>query len=162
MLFFLVRNATLQQISKRIPRTTDELLEINGIGKVKIVKYGDRILETIEATIKEHYKGHKTNSSNDSNDSAKRRRDTIKASNGNFKDGEDDFFQSTGRSKKRILKKQTKCPEVIDYREPDYYEECVDEDLDFDDSNCNIGVNGSNIKIDRNGGGRVLPSWSGL
>lgn len=31
LLFF--RNATLQQISKKVPRTKEELLEINGIGK---------------------------------------------------------------------------------------------------------------------------------
>lgn len=32
-LLFLFSNATLQQISKRVPRTKEELLDINGISK---------------------------------------------------------------------------------------------------------------------------------
>ncbi|OMP01611.1 hypothetical protein COLO4_11771 [Corchorus olitorius] len=107
MAYHIFGNATLQHISKRVPRTKEELLEINGIGKAKIIKYGDRLLETIEATIKEHYKTDKNNSSsNDSNDSAKRRRDANGAVDGNIED-DDDFTRSTGRSKKRISKSQT-------------------------------------------------------
>ncbi|KAH9298555.1 hypothetical protein KI387_030237, partial [Taxus chinensis] len=32
MPYHILGNATLQQISKRVPRTTEELMEINGIG----------------------------------------------------------------------------------------------------------------------------------
>ncbi|KAK4758393.1 hypothetical protein SAY87_019694 [Trapa incisa] len=56
MAYHIFGNATLQHICKRIPRTKEELLEINGIGKAKLSKYGDRLLETIEATVKEYYK----------------------------------------------------------------------------------------------------------
>ncbi|KAK3016325.1 hypothetical protein RJ639_007305 [Escallonia herrerae] len=127
MAYHIFGNATLQHISKRIPRTKEELLEVNGIGKAKIGKYGDRVLETIEGTIKEYYKMDKnTSSSNDSNDSAKRRRDEVRNSNGNLRD--DDFMESTGRSKKRVLSKQNSA-DAIDYSEPDY-----NDYLDFDES----------------------------
>ncbi|MCI27962.1 ATP-dependent DNA helicase Q-like 4A-like, partial [Trifolium medium] len=48
MAYHIFGNATLQQISKRLPRTKEELLDINGISKTKVSKYGDRLLETIE------------------------------------------------------------------------------------------------------------------
>ncbi|XP_073042093.1 ATP-dependent DNA helicase Q-like 4A [Primulina eburnea] len=67
MAYHIFGNATLQHISKRIPRNIDELLEINGIGKAKITKYGDRVLETIGATVRDSYKDK--NSSSSSNDS---------------------------------------------------------------------------------------------
>ncbi|RZC87946.1 hypothetical protein C5167_004125 [Papaver somniferum] len=44
---------TLQRISERIPQTREELLEI--IGRAKLAKYGDRVLELIERTIKDFY-----------------------------------------------------------------------------------------------------------
>lgn len=101
--------------------------------RVKIIKYGDRVLETIEATINEH-KSVKTNSSgNDSTDSGKKRRNSINVQNANSKD-EEDFTGSTGRSKKRVSKKQNKNPEVIDYRDLGYFDECMDGDIDFDES----------------------------
>ncbi|XP_009787118.1 ATP-dependent DNA helicase Q-like 4A isoform X2 [Nicotiana sylvestris] len=134
MAYHIFGDATMQQISIKVPRTTDELLDINGIGKVKITKYGDRVLETIEATINEHYKSAKTNSSgNDNTDSGKKRRNSINVQNANSKD-EEDFTGSTGRSKKRVLKKQNKNPEVIDYRDLGYFDECMDGDIDFDES----------------------------
>ncbi|CAH2038797.1 unnamed protein product [Thlaspi arvense] len=52
-------NATLQQISEKIPRTKEELLEINGLGKDKVSKYGDRLLETIESTLNEYHASNK-------------------------------------------------------------------------------------------------------
>ncbi|MFS7979105.1 putative DNA helicase [Helianthus anomalus] len=55
MAYHIFGNATLQHISKRIPRTKEELLEINGIGKAKVSKYGDKVLETIETTLNEYY-----------------------------------------------------------------------------------------------------------
>ncbi|XWS67950.1 hypothetical protein CRYUN_Cryun04dG0048600 [Craigia yunnanensis] len=157
MAYHIFGNATLQHISKRVPRTKEELLEINGIGKAKISKYGDRLLETIEATIKEHYKTDKniSISSNESNDSAKRRRYANGAPNANADD--DDFTRSTGRSKKRTIEKQDKDGEAYSSKSSDYYNnQCpADDDLDFDDES-----NSPNIRVDMNGLGRVLPSWS--
>ncbi|KAI3882503.1 hypothetical protein MKW92_021726, partial [Papaver armeniacum] len=46
---------TLQRISERIPQTREELLEISGIGRAKLAKYGDRVLELIKRTIKDFY-----------------------------------------------------------------------------------------------------------
>ncbi|KAA8545505.1 hypothetical protein F0562_020289 [Nyssa sinensis] len=140
--YHIFLNATLQQISKRIPRTKEELLEINGIGKAKVSKYGDRVLETIESTIKEYYKTDRNSSgSNDSTDSAKRRRDLARFSNSDSKD--DEFIESTGRSKKRVLKNQNKNADVIDYRVGDYYNRCADDDFNFNDSYNDAEINGS-------------------
>ncbi|XP_047315082.1 ATP-dependent DNA helicase Q-like 4A isoform X2 [Impatiens glandulifera] len=52
--YHIFGNVTLHEMSQIVPRTKEELLEIHGIGSVKVSKYGDRVLETIEATIKEH------------------------------------------------------------------------------------------------------------
>ncbi|KAL0365036.1 UNVERIFIED_CONTAM: ATP-dependent DNA helicase Q-like 4A [Sesamum angustifolium] len=147
MAYHIFGNATLQQISKRIPRNKDELLEINGIGKAKITKYGDRVLETIEATIRDYYKDKNSSSSNDSSDS-KRRRHATNGSN------EDDFTESTGRSKKRLTKKQNQASNSTDHA-------CVViddqfEDIDFDDNLFDVEVS----EVDQGSGGRVLPSWS--
>ncbi|KAH9685508.1 bloom syndrome protein [Citrus sinensis] len=158
MAYHIFGNATLQHLSKRVPRTEEELLEINGIGKAKVSKYGVRLLETIESTIKEFYKTDKNgSSSNDSNDSGKRRRDENEAPNAN-KGDDDDFTKSTARSKKRASKSQNKTVEVINHNEPDSYE-CVD-DLDFDEYEYVYEMNGSTTKPDQNNGGRVLPRWS--
>ncbi|KAF5733498.1 putative DNA helicase hus2 [Tripterygium wilfordii] len=147
-------NATLQQISKRIPRSKDELLEITGIGKAKVSKYGDRVLETIESTIRDNYNRDKiSNSSNESNDSIKRGRDANGDLNSNM-EGEDDFTKSTGRSKKRATRKEKKREEVNN-SEPDCFIQCLDDDLDFDDDIYELG-----IQAGQNGAGRVLPSWS--
>ncbi|GKB23104.1 ATP-dependent DNA helicase Q-like 4A protein [Tanacetum coccineum] len=54
MAYHIFGNATLEHISKRIPRTKEELLEINGIGKAKVSKYGDKVLETIETILNEY------------------------------------------------------------------------------------------------------------
>lgn len=107
-----------------------------------MAKYGDRVLETIEATIKEHYKEKGSSSSNDSTDS-KRRRDAINASNLS-----DDFTQTTARTKKRMVKKQSKNSQAIDVDQFD--------DIDFSDDLFDVQVS----EVDNNNGGRVLPSWS--
>ncbi|KAK9286396.1 hypothetical protein L1049_014792 [Liquidambar formosana] len=126
----------------------------------KINKYGDRILETIRSTIKDHYKADKnSSSSNDSTDSTKRRRDPVRLSNYNSKE-DDDFTESTCRSKKRATECQNKSAEVCNSGEPDYFNQCLDDDLDFDNSNYNFEVNGLDINAEQNGAGRVLPSWS--
>ncbi|TXG64063.1 hypothetical protein EZV62_011057 [Acer yangbiense] len=149
----------LKQMSKRIPRTKEELLEINVIGKAKVSKYGDRLLETIEATIKEYYETNRNSSgSNDSNDSIKRRRDENRTPNG-YTEADDDYTKSTARSKKRIAKIQNQNAEVLHSKEPEVYSECLD-DVDFDDYNYNFEINGSAVKGDQNSGGRVLPPWS--
>ncbi|OAY39796.1 ATP-dependent DNA helicase Q-like 4A isoform X1 [Manihot esculenta] len=159
MAYHIFGNATLQHLCKRIPRTKEELLEINGIGKAKVSKYGDRLLETIESTIREHHNTDKNSSgSNDSTDSIKRRRDATRAAKLNVEE-EDDFTKSTGRSKKRAAKLQNKDTEVYNARETDQ-NQCLDDDLDFEDSCYDHETNGSAVEADKNGTGRVLPSWS--
>ncbi|XP_002530679.2 ATP-dependent DNA helicase Q-like 4A isoform X1 [Ricinus communis] len=159
MAYHIFGNATLQHLSKRIPRTKEELLEINGIGKAKVSKYGDRLLETIESTIKEYYKTDKnSSSSNGSNDSVKRRRDASRAPNGNAEEA-DDFTKSTGRSKKRVAKLQNKDTDIYTSRETNN-SQCLDDDLDFEDSCHDFETNGSAIEAGKNDAGRVLPSWS--
>ncbi|KAL3620845.1 hypothetical protein CASFOL_035757 [Castilleja foliolosa] len=138
-------NAILQQISKKIPRSKEELLEINGIGNVKITKYGDRVLGTIEATIRDHYKEKSSSSSNDSSDSKKRRNATNISS---VRSNDYGLTDSTGRSKKRLVNQQNKAPVAVD-------SSCF-EGIDFDDDLFDVEVSG----VDQGSGGRVLPSWS--
>ncbi|KAL3382349.1 hypothetical protein AABB24_002082 [Solanum stoloniferum] len=134
MAYHIFGDDTLQLIGQKVPRTINELRDINGIGKVKINKYGDNVLETIEATVRDYYKSDKTSSScNDNTDSGKKRRNSINVQNGNSKD-EEFFTESTGCTKKRVLKKQNKHAEVIDYRDLGYFDECIDGDLDFDET----------------------------
>ncbi|KAJ4831785.1 hypothetical protein Tsubulata_040071 [Turnera subulata] len=151
------RNATLQHLSKRVPRTKEELLEINGIGKAKVSKYGDRLLETIEATIREYCRTDKNgSSSNDNNDSGKRRREANKAPNGVEED--DEFSKSTARSKRRAGQKKdagVSNPNK-ENKEMDYQNRCLDDDLDFEDIYQDLETNYSELS----GTGRVLPSWS--
>ena len=115
---------------------------------MKISKYGDRVLETIEATIKEHYKTDKNSSSGNSTDSVKRRRGTVNPSYEDSRD-EDDFIASTARSKKRVVEKPNPSVDPVDL-----FYDITDEDLDAFD----IEANTSNIKANQNNG-RVLPSW---
>ncbi|XP_068662077.1 ATP-dependent DNA helicase Q-like 4A isoform X2 [Aristolochia californica] len=106
MAYHIFGNATLQQISKKIPRTKDELLEINGIGKAKITKYGDRVLETIESTLREYYlqSGMNDSISNENTDTIKRRRNSTSKTGSNLE--EDDFIDcNNGLLKKRSTKK---------------------------------------------------------
>ncbi|KAF8019499.1 hypothetical protein BT93_G0242 [Corymbia citriodora subsp. variegata] len=156
MAYHIFGNATLQHISKRIPRTKEELLEINGIGKAKVSKYGDRLLETIETTIRE-YQGtdnRNSSSSNDSIDSMKRRRQANGGMKPNYEE-DDDFTRSTGRSKKRATVIEAQNYDNQDVKEPGDDIACID-DLDFGDSDFDVDVDASNI----NSTGRVLPSWS--
>ncbi|KAF8103996.1 hypothetical protein N665_0181s0018 [Sinapis alba] len=55
-------NPMLQKISIKVPRNKEELLQIDGLGKDKVSRYGDRLLETIESTIKEYYLTNKKGS----------------------------------------------------------------------------------------------------
>ncbi|KAJ4963350.1 hypothetical protein NE237_023289 [Protea cynaroides] len=161
MAYHIFQNATLQLISKRVPRTKEELLEINGIGKAKISKYGDRLLEVIESTINDHHDVEKNSSgSNDSSETVKRRRDTSKIiCSGMMAD--DDFIESSGLSKKRVTKGQlVKNDQHNDSEGPNYDEQCLYGDLDVDQSKSDEDIMGSNLKVQKNAGGRVLPSWS--
>lgn len=125
---------------------------------MKLSKYGDRVLETIEATIKEYYGAEKNSSgSNGSSDSAKRRRDGAKVSGGGSKD-DGNFMESTGRSKKRVMKKPIVSPQFVNFSESDCYDDALN-DPDFDGSNFDIENNVSDPPVNQNGG-RVLPSWS--
>ncbi|KAJ6416185.1 hypothetical protein OIU84_004895 [Salix udensis] len=134
MAYHIFGNATLQHLSKRVPRSKEELLEINGIGKAKVSKYGDRLLETIESTIREHSKADRNSSgSNESSDSAKRRRDASKAPNGNLEE-DDEFTKSTGRSKKRTATRQNKVSGAHNSMEPVSCNRFLDDDLDLNDS----------------------------
>ncbi|XP_010480423.1 PREDICTED: ATP-dependent DNA helicase Q-like 4A [Camelina sativa] len=147
MAYHIFINSTLQQISRRIPRTKEELLEINGLGKAKVSKYGDRLLETIESTVNEYYGTNKKDSiiSNDSPDSGKRRRDENISPN---VAEDDDFEVSPSQSCKKTVR--SKSNEVL-------HGECADGDrvgmvmekldLDFEDED------GSEIRPE----GRVLP-----
>ncbi|KAI3755203.1 hypothetical protein L1987_54999 [Smallanthus sonchifolius] len=182
--YHIFGNSTLQLICKRMPRNKEELLEVNGVGKGKVVKYGDIFLETIEATINEHYGGarpgnieNKRNSGNKNmnldsyaferrhslaggNGSSANSSDSSKRRRNTFKvtyddsRDEDDFVASTARSKKRVLEKPNLSVDHVDY-----FDEIPDEILDLCDSFDNAGPNVSSLKAEQKTGGRVLPSW---
>ncbi|XP_023553062.1 ATP-dependent DNA helicase Q-like 4A isoform X1 [Cucurbita pepo subsp. pepo] len=159
MAYHIFGNATLQQISRRVPRSKEELLDINGIGKAKVSKYGDRILETIESTIKEFYGTEKNGSnSNDSNDSVKRRRDEYKDADEYFED--DNATKSFDRSKKRATKTQNKVPKIHNSSKPVHTDQFVDSELDFDDSYYEVRDLEAKDNQGHRDDGRVLPSWS--
>ncbi|KAL4580725.1 hypothetical protein LXL04_016927 [Taraxacum kok-saghyz] len=144
-------NETLHNICERIPRTKDELLEVNGIGNVKATKYGDRLLETIEETINNHYNDSNKTKSNSSDSIKRRRRSTSQIPNGAPIDNdEDDFVASTARTKKRVVEKPDPVVENVDP-----FGDIRDEDLDFDmfDKICEVRTNSASPNI----GGRVLP-----
>ncbi|KAF6139378.1 hypothetical protein GIB67_026220 [Kingdonia uniflora] len=149
MAYHIFKDEPLQQISQRVPRTRKELLGISGMSKVKVNKYGNRILETIDSIIKEHYKTDKNNgSSNDSSESTKRRRESMMLQD--LDPQEEDFAESTTVAKKRTLKK------YVDYDDSKVlnYDDCIDSDLDDSDDD-DIYIIDSNTKT-----GRVLPTWS--
>ncbi|CAN1772775.1 ATP-dependent DNA helicase Q-like 4B [Linum perenne] len=45
-------SVTLERICNRAPRTKTELLDMEGICKVNVTKYGDRLMQTIDVTIR--------------------------------------------------------------------------------------------------------------
>lgn len=144
MQYHIFPNTVLQNIVSRLPRTREELLEISGIGKVKLAKYGDQVLEVIEAFINEYYIDKNT-TSNESNDSSKRRRDPAWISNPNSiqvnDDYEDFITKTTARSKKRATIDRRANQNAANSMESSYY--LLDDDLDFDDPNFDIEMNGS-------------------
>ncbi|KAK1267193.1 ATP-dependent DNA helicase Q-like 4A [Acorus gramineus] len=157
MAYHIFGNATLHLMSKKVPRTKDELLDVNGIGKAKITKYGDRILETIEATIREHQKTCKSGgsgSSNENGDATKRRRGAGAISESNAESA-NDFTEVIGQKSKRRI---TKLGARIKSNNLSYDEPRIDVELDFDDFDQeNVE---SNTKANVNKDGRVLPQWS--
>lgn len=46
--FQIFTQLTLYELCDALPRTTKQLLKVNGMGKIRVEKYGDEILETIE------------------------------------------------------------------------------------------------------------------
>ncbi|XP_078433768.1 DNA helicase (RECQl4A) [Wolffia australiana] len=102
MAYHIFLNATLQQISKRLPRTKEELLEINGIGKAKVNKYGDRVLETIELTLDEFTRTSNSGGGGSGGEVSKRRRAAVTAGGGIRAtiSWEDDFAEAAVESAK--------------------------------------------------------------
>ena len=49
------------------------------------------------------------------------------------------------------MKRHNKGSEVNNTKEIDYYNQCIDDDLDFDDSICDVTINGLASKVDRVG-----------
>jgi bloom syndrome protein len=124
-----------------------------------VSKYGDRLLETIEKTINEYYHTDKNSSgSKGSTDSAKRRREANRDpdSNAEGDDDDDSLIKSTGRSKKRTVRRQIKKAEIYDSEEEDYYHGCLDEDLDC----INIEDEALDKVTGTDAAGRVLPQWT--
>lgn len=116
-------------------------------------------METIESTIKEFYGTENNGSnSNDSNDSAKRRRDGNKDADEHLEGN--DVTKMFGRSKKRATKVQNEVPKIHNSLEPEYTDQFVDPELDFDDSFYEIRDLEVNNDQDHRNDGRVLPSWS--
>ncbi|KAL6176388.1 hypothetical protein ACLB2K_053022 [Fragaria x ananassa] len=156
MAYHIFGNKQLKDMSAIIPRTMQELEEINGINKGKVMKYGDRVLETIESTLKDYYKSYKNStSSNESSEGKRKREGSNKDQNGHVEDN--DFTKSTDRSKKKASKRQIKPIEDYSYQEPDS-NQIMDDDLDV--YGYNFEVNASATKTVQNVGGRVLPQWS--
>lgn len=54
-IYFVANNNSLKEISTYLPRTNRDLQQISGFGKVKADKYGDGILEMVEAYCDKHH-----------------------------------------------------------------------------------------------------------
>ena len=59
--YIIFSDATLIDMCKKLPVTVDELLEVSGVGKVKLELYGDRFLKLL----KSHCNYNKKSDSND-------------------------------------------------------------------------------------------------
>lgn len=49
--YVVFTDATLQEMARRLPRSLDDMLDISGVGEVKLKKYGEQFLETINNRI---------------------------------------------------------------------------------------------------------------
>uniref|UniRef100_A0A0D9W543 DNA 3'-5' helicase n=1 Tax=Leersia perrieri TaxID=77586 RepID=A0A0D9W543_9ORYZ len=152
--YHIFRNETLREISCRIPRTKEELVEINGISKNKLVKYGDRVLATIEDFLIK-YPTKKSSSSGGSNEQTeavkKRRGFTGTDTSSNC----DDFEERTVQSKKRAAKTRSR-QEISDaasvVQDVRYY------DLELDGYDHADDVVPFSVQKPV-ASGRVLPKW---
>lgn len=122
--------------------------------RVKVKKYGDRVLATIEDFLSKHPNPRRNSSSgsNDHTEAAKKRRGctTTASSNG------DDFEDLTVQSKKRVAKtRSTPKQAVSDAVSTVHGDRCIDVDLDgfeaLDDELCSVQKPVAS--------GRVLPKW---
>ncbi|KAF8685971.1 hypothetical protein HU200_043897 [Digitaria exilis] len=155
--YHIFKKDTLKEMSIRVPRTKEELLEINGIGKTKLKKYGDRVLATIEDFLSKHPNPRRNSSSggsSGSNEAAKKRRgSTTSYAGGN---GDDDFEGRTVQSKKRPAKTRNTKQGVSDAASMVQGARCIDADLDgvevLDDELCSVQKPVAS--------GRVLPKWA--
>lgn len=121
---------------------TRNAFSIEKINSVKVVRYGDPILATIESVISEFLNSSsRSNGSGDSSDQSKRRRQVPLTSGPNS--CEDDFEATTVQSKKRATKTGTLSLQKEDV--------CIDLDLD--------GYETDNANPKPKPGGRVLPKW---
>ena len=59
--YIVFSDSTLIDMCKKLPTTTEELLEVSGVGKVKLELYGDRFLKAI----KSYCHGNSIGNSND-------------------------------------------------------------------------------------------------
>ncbi|KAJ1277835.1 hypothetical protein BS78_04G033600 [Paspalum vaginatum] len=158
--YHIFKTDTLKEMSIRVPRTKEELLEINGIGKAKLKKYGDRVLATIEDFLREHPNPRRNSGggggSNEHSEAAKKRRGfttSYVASN-----GDDDFEERTAQSKKRVAKTRStkQGASVSDAASVVLGARCMDADLDgaevLDEELCSVQKPVAS--------GRVLPKWA--
>ena len=87
--------------------------------------------------------------SNESNDSAKRKRGSNGEPNtkGDSGNDDDEGLRSNARSKKRTIKRKNVNVVVYDSGEEDYFKDCLDEDLDFDNiENTALDKNRRNLE----------------
>ncbi|RZR87536.1 hypothetical protein BHM03_00014959 [Ensete ventricosum] len=118
-------------------------------------KYGDRVLEAIETTIREYRKTSRnsSSSSNDNADGTKKRRGSAGSEPGA---NDDDFAESTVQSKKRVAKLVNSQNGPADTTSMSAYNgRCIDVDLDGYEmeSEDSVPVTGQGPP------GRVLPQW---
>nr|APZ84616.1 RecQ-like helicase 4 [Zea mays subsp. parviglumis] len=154
--YHIFKTDTLKEMSIRVPRTKEELLDINGLGKTKVKKYGDRLLATIEDFLSKHPNPRRNSGGggggNEHSDAAKKRRGSTAISAASY--GDDDFDERTGQqSKKRAAKTRTVSAHGA---------RCTDADLDGPEV---VEVDGELRSVRKPvayGNGRVLPKWAPL
>ncbi|AQK68333.1 ATP-dependent DNA helicase Q-like 4A [Zea mays] len=154
--YHIFKTDTLKEMSIRVPRTKEELLDINGLGKTKVKKYGDRLLATIEDFLSKHPNPRRNSGGggggNEHSDAAKKRRGSTAISAASY--GDYDFDERTGQqSKKRAAKTRT-----VSAHGP----RCTDADLDGPEV---VEVDGELRSVRKPvayGNGRVLPKWAPL
>ncbi|KQJ82682.1 ATP-dependent DNA helicase Q-like 4A [Brachypodium distachyon] len=152
----IFKNETLKEISSRVPRTKEELLEINGIGKVKLNKYGDSVLATIEDFLSHFPNASKRSSSSGSNEQneAPKKRRGLSATNASGKC--DGFEERTVQSKKCAAKTKNTKQGISDAASMVQDVRYIDLDLDgcedVDDELCSSAQQPV-------ASSRVLPKW---